>query len=238
MNMKRYLNFSAFFAVILMGTSALVLTSCDSSSKKPVRAKLGNELDSVSYALGEQFGTYIKKDGMDTMLNMDVFFAGLRNSIAGQQLFDETQINTLIQSYFAKMMEGQNAEFEVKEADFLAENAKRPEVQQTSSGLQYEIISEGRGDKPVPGNTVKVLYTGTNMNGDVFDSTEGREPAEFPLEGVIPGWTEGLQLMSVGSKFKFYIPSELAYGPQGIPQAGIGPFEVLTFEVELLGISK
>ncbi|MBQ5458529.1 MAG: FKBP-type peptidyl-prolyl cis-trans isomerase, partial [Bacteroidales bacterium] len=121
---------------------------------------------------------------------------------------------------------------------FLAKNAKRKEVKTTASGLQYEVITEGTGDKPAATNTVKVHYKGTTIAGKVFDSSYDRgTPAEFPLNRVIAGWTEGLQLMSVGSKYKFYIPYNLAYGERGAGQ-DIKPFETLIFEVELLEIKK
>ncbi|MFC1582555.1 FKBP-type peptidyl-prolyl cis-trans isomerase [Planctomycetota bacterium] len=120
---------------------------------------------------------------------------------------------------------------------FLAANAKNEGIKTTASGLQYEILKAAEGDKPKAIDRVSVHYKGTLLNGSVFDSSYKRgKPAEFPLNGVIRGWTEGLQLMSVGSKFKFYIPSHMAYGPQGRP--GIPPNSTLIFEVELLAIVK
>jgi FKBP-type peptidyl-prolyl cis-trans isomerase len=121
---------------------------------------------------------------------------------------------------------------------FLIENAKKKEIQVTASGLQYEVLKKGRGSKPTASSTVKVHYTGTNIDGQIFDSSvERKEPISFPLNAVIPGWTEGVQLMSVGSKYRFYIPQELAYGP-GSPTELIPPYSVLIFEVELLDIEK
>jgi len=119
--------------------------------------------------------------------------------------------------------------------EFLAENSKKPGIVITPSGLQYEVITEASGPKPDATDTVRVHYRGTLTDGTVFDSSYDRgNPIEFPLNGVIPGWTEGVQLMSVGSKYKFYIPQELGYGPGG---AGpIPPYSVLIFEVELLDI--
>jgi FKBP-type peptidyl-prolyl cis-trans isomerase len=123
-------------------------------------------------------------------------------------------------------------------ANYLAENGKREGVVTTASGLQYEVISLGKGAKPTAANTVKVHYRGTLLNGTVFDSSIDRgEPISFPLNGVIAGWTEGLQLMPVGSKFRFVIPYNLAYGERGASEL-IGPYETLIFEVELLAIEK
>jgi FKBP-type peptidyl-prolyl cis-trans isomerase len=123
-------------------------------------------------------------------------------------------------------------------AKFRAENKKRPEVKETASGLQYEVVKLGAGRQPSDTNTVRVHYVGTLINGTVFDSSRDRgQPAEFPLNGVIPGWTEGLQLMPIGSVFKFYIPYQLAYGTQGSPPVIPGG-ATLIFEVELLDIVK
>ena len=123
-------------------------------------------------------------------------------------------------------------------AEFLAENAKKEGVKVTASGLQYRVITEGSGDKPVASSKVKVHYTGTLPDGTIFDSSEQRgEPATFPLNQVIAGWTEALQLMAVGSRYILYVPSALAYGPRGAGEM-IGPDQMLIFEVELLDIVK
>jgi FKBP-type peptidyl-prolyl cis-trans isomerase len=120
---------------------------------------------------------------------------------------------------------------------FLAENGKKPTIKTTASGLQYEVITEGKGKKPIATDNVTVHYKGTTIDSKEFDSSYSRgEPASFPLNGVIPGWTEGVQLMAEGSKYKFYIPSNLAYGENGAGGA-IGPNETLIFEVELIKIN-
>ncbi len=153
------------------------------------------------------------------------------------------QMNAALEEYQQKMMadmrelEEESAAMNLLAAEeFLAENARRDEVRTTESGLQYEVIEEGSGAMPTVDAVVTVHYTGTLLDGSVFDSSHDHgEPVSFPLAGVIPGWTEGLQLMNVGSTFMFYLHPDLAYGSQGIPPY-IGPNEVLTFEVELLDI--
>jgi FKBP-type peptidyl-prolyl cis-trans isomerase FkpA/FKBP-type peptidyl-prolyl cis-trans isomerase FklB len=147
---------------------------------------------------------------------------------------------TFIQKMQGKQEEQRKAVAEKNQSDgekFLAANKSKAGVKSTASGLQYQVITEGKGAKPAATDTVKVHYVGTLLNGSKFDSSIDRgEPAQFPLNGVIAGWTEGLQLMPVGSKYKFWIPGNLAYGDRGRP--GIEPNALLTFEVELLEIVK
>ena len=160
---------------------------------------------------------------------------GRRPEISAQEA------QTLVNDYFAqKDAEASAAYAEVRKAgeDFLRENAKRPEVKTLPSGLQYEVLTEGQGPKPSADDRVKVHYHGTLIDGTVFDSSVLRgEPAVFGVRQVIAGWVEALQLMPVGSKWKLYIPSELAYGAHGAGEA-IKPHSALVFEVELLGIEK
>jgi FKBP-type peptidyl-prolyl cis-trans isomerase FklB len=133
-------------------------------------------------------------------------------------------------------MDAENDVYKTENMAFLEENAKKEGIQITETGLQYEVITMGTGPKPTLDQTVKVHYHGTLIDGSVFDSSVDRgEPIEFPVTGVIPGWVEGLQLMPVGSKFKFYIPYDLAYGERGAGQM-IKPFSTLIFEVELLEV--
>ena len=144
----------------------------------------------------------------------------------------------LIQAAVMEAQEKKNAENAEKEKTFLAENGKKDGVKTTESGLQYVVLSEGSGEKPKATDTVKVHYTGTFTDGKTFDSSVERgEPAEFVVEEVIPGWVEALQLMPVGSKYKLFIPSSLAYGEEGAGGV-IPPFSTLVFEVELLSIEK
>jgi FKBP-type peptidyl-prolyl cis-trans isomerase len=155
------------------------------------------------------------------------------------ELFGGDTVTNILMKHFNPEMYAMMKANDDKQKKFFKENANKPGVKTTASGLQYEVISEGTGARPAITDVVKVDYTGTLLDGTIFDSSVKRgEPATFPLNGVIPGWSEGLQLMTVGSKYKFYIPGKLAYGVQGQQQAGIGPNETLVFEVELLGIEK
>ena len=202
------------------------------------------ELESLSYALGLSMGNNFKSSGIEEM-NIKEFAEGVAAVFEGTQpkmSYDEAK--NVIREFFTALEEKQNAAAakmgEVNKAAgeaFLAENAKRPEVKTTESGLQYEVITEGNGDKPAASDTVVVHYTGTLIDGTVFDSSVERgTPATFGVTQVIPGWVEALQLMHVGAKWRLYIPSDLAYGPRGAGGA-IGPNSTLIFDVELLQIA-
>lgn len=189
----------------------------------------------VSYALGMMVGERVLKQYEN--LDYDTLIEAMKAQHAGDETLmtmEEAQ-NALQAQAEAAASEAAMAAKEAGDA-FLAENAARDGVSVTDSGLQYEVIEEAEGDKPTLESTVSVHYVGTLMDGTEFDSSVARgEPAQFPLNGVIPGWTEGLQLMNVGSKYRFVIPSDLAYGDRGAGQS-IGPGETLVFEVELLEI--
>jgi len=238
MNFK--IKFMKQISILLM--VALILTfswSCKSQKKvEDKKVELTSQVDSASYAIGMQIGDNFAKQGLDTIMNVDLILAGIKDQIAKQAKLDIAQTDQIVQTFFAEMQKSQSSG-KVKEGeDFLKENGKREGVKTTASGLQYEVITMGTGAKPTAANTVKVHYKGTLLDGTVFDSSIDRgEPISFPLNGVIKGWTEGLQLMPVGSKFKFYIPYTLAYGERGAGQV-IGPYETLIFEVELLAIEK
>lgn len=192
-----------------------------------------------SYMMGQQIGNEIKSQGID--IDLDIFTMSIKDVLAGKPSKVEPQkaqeaIGRLRQKMQSKMSKDASANKE-KGKKFLEENKKKSGVKTTASGLQYEVITEGKGAKPKETSTVKVHYKGTLTTGEEFDSSYKRnEPAEFPLNGVIRGWTEGLQLMSVGSKYKLYIPSELGYGDRGMPNIPAG--STLVFEVELLEIKK
>lgn len=201
------------------------------------------ELDRFSYALGVSMGYNFRASGIDKIDVQD--FADAVGAIFYGQPAKMTaeEAKAEVQKYFQALSERQQAESakmaEVNAAageQFLAENGKRVEVKTTASGLQYEVIEEGSGVSPKPGDMVSVHYTGKLIDGTVFDSSEERgEPATFGVTQVIPGWVEALQLMKEGAKWRLFIPSALAYGPQG---AGglIGPNQTLIFDVQLLKV--
>lgn len=202
------------------------------------------ELEKLSYALGLSMGNNFKSSGIEEM-NIKEFAEGVAAVFEGTQpkmSYDEAK--NVIREFFSALEQKQNEAAakmgEVNKAAgeaFLAENAKRAEVKTTESGLQYEVITEGNGDKPAASDTVVVHYTGTLIDGTVFDSSVERgTPATFGVTQVIPGWVEALQLMQVGAKWRLYIPSDLAYGPRGAGGT-IGPNSTLIFDVELLQIA-
>ncbi|WP_416437766.1 FKBP-type peptidyl-prolyl cis-trans isomerase [Phnomibacter sp. MR] len=202
---------------------------------KPAFA-LKTGLDSLSYALGVLDGGFFKQQGIDK-LNYTALLEAFKAVIEGKEPLMTPQMAD--QTLRQKLQEAAQKKIQptIDEGlKFLAENKKRPEVKETPSGLQYEVVKAGTGPMPKDTNVVKVHYTGTLINGTKFDSSRDRgEPAQFPLNGVIPGWTEGVQLMPVGSVYKFYIPYQLAYGAQGMPPTIPGG-SMLIFEVELLDI--
>ncbi|MFV0376054.1 MAG: FKBP-type peptidyl-prolyl cis-trans isomerase [Mangrovibacterium sp.] len=228
------------FKVIMMGAAAVaVLASCQPKGRTV--GKLANQVDSTSYAIGVLIGENQKQNIDNTPgakeLNMDILIAAFEQQVKGEETaMTSEDARKMVQTYFQSMEKKVADENLKKGEDFLATNKAKAGVVTTESGLQYEVITEGTGAKPTADQTVKCHYTGTLLDGKVFDSSvERNEPATFPVSGVIPGWTEALQLMPVGSKWKLYIPAALAYGERGAG-GDIGPNETLTFEVELLEI--
>lgn len=193
----------------------------------------------VSYGVGRQLGDQLRNNPFKEF-DVSAVQAGLADAIANaaSQVSDE-DLNEAFGIVSQKMQELEQAEAKVKSAEgeaFLVENAKRDEVTTTESGLQYEVLATGEGEKPTAASTVRTHYHGTFINGDIFDSSVDRgQPAEFPVGGVIAGWTEALQLMTEGSKWRLYVPYNLAYGERG-SQGAIPPYATLVFEVELLTI--
>ena len=200
-------------------------------------ADLKDPKDKVSYSIGLNIGFNMSKQNVP--VNADALAAGIRDGLANKPKMTETEVRETMMAFEKDMMEKQKAVGEKNASEgttFLEENKKKPGVKTTASGLQYKSITEGSGPQPKATDTVTVNYKGTLINGSEFDSSYKRnEPATFPLNGVIKGWTEGLQLMKKGSKYQFFIPANLAYG-EHTPGAGIPPNSTLIFEVELLDI--
>ncbi len=193
----------------------------------------------ASYGIGLQMGQQLAGSGLEG-LNVDAIAAGIATALVGEMpAIDVDEINQALQAMHMRAEEARQASAKIAAAEgenFLKDNALRPEVMVLESGLQYEIINEGTGEIPSADKSVRVHYHGELTDGTVFDSSVSRgQPAEFPVTGVIKGWVEALQLMPVGSKWKLYIPQDLAYGERGAG-AAIPPFAALIFEVELLAI--
>ncbi len=229
--------------VVLSIAMAMMLGSCSKSAVKSVKMK--SDMDSLAYALGTMYHAQLMADSLD--LNPLLFAKALLDWKDGKPAMTEEAARSYIMVFVNELEREKNEKqaeadkvlykdyIEENEA-FLAKNKERSEVTVTPSGLQYEVVRMGTGPKPTADNVVKVHYVGTLIDGTEFDSSIKRgEPAQFPLSGVISGWTEALQLMPVGSKFKIYLPQSIAYGPN---QAGdqIKPYSTLIFEVELLEI--
>jgi FKBP-type peptidyl-prolyl cis-trans isomerase FklB len=201
------------------------------------------KVDSVSYLVGMNIGASIVKDFSEANVNM--LIKGLQDAMTKQAPMCSDPGNAMLNGYFQQKQQATQAQEEMNNTaykqvgeEFLAKNAKRKGVAVTASGLQYEVLKEGNGERPTATSKVKVHYHGTTPEGVVFDSSVDRgEPISFGLDQVIKGWTEGVQLMKVGAKYRFYIPQELAYGPSS-PSPTIKAYMPLIFEVELIEIEK
>ena len=217
--------------------SSLILFLACKTEKPKESASLITELDSVSYSLGVNIGENIKKQFEN--INLDNFEAGIKDVLEKEleTKISDNQAQAIINSYFSKKQKKESESMIEEGANYLQENAKKEGVTTLPSGLQYEVINDGTGPIPTIEDNVTTHYHGTLIDGTVFDSSVDRgEPASFPVGGVIKGWTEALQLMSVGSKWKLHVPYDLAYGERGAG-AQIGPYSTLIFEVELISIN-
>lgn len=193
--------------------------------------------DSVSYAVGASVANFYKQQGIKK-LNTVLVSKAINDILGGKKaLLEEATCNSVMNDYMSKMQAEKSQPAIAEGAKFLAKNKLKAGVKTTASGLQYEVIKEGTGDRPTAADSVTCHYKGTLLDGKVFDNSYDRgQPITFPLSGVIKGWTEGLQLMTVGSKYKFYIPYTLGYGA-----SDYGPIpggSMLTFEIELLDVKK
>ena len=241
-----------FFKPTLVAVALLAVAGCQEGAKKEEEKApvLEEQIQKQAYGLGASIGMYMQRnleehDKLGLMLDKELIVRGFVDSINDKSVIEKEEIKALMMS-LDETMKAKQQEMALKESEaslaegqkFLEENAKKEGVKVTESGIQYVVLTAAEGDKPAATDTVKVHYKGTFLNGETFDSSYDRgEPAVFPLNRVISGWTEGVQLMSVGSKFKFTIPSDLAYGPNGNPPRIPGN-SVLEFEIELLEIQK
>jgi FKBP-type peptidyl-prolyl cis-trans isomerase FkpA len=226
-------------AIAILIASTLGLSACQQAPSDPTNVEVmtfETEQQKQAYAMGATVGQFLEKqlaaqESLGVTLDKSIILKGFGAALLNKSQLTLEELQTITQQMQTEMLAMKQA----KAADVMSENAKRDGVTVTESGLQYEVITEGEGAKPVASDTVKVHYRGTLLDGTEFDSSYSRnEPIEFPLARVIAGWTEGLQLMSVGSKFKFLIPSDLAYGPRA--QGPIPANSPLMFDVELLEI--
>ena len=214
--------------------------------------KITTEAQKESYALGSSFANYLKSNLEQNGVEADQAYliSGFNETMKNASQFSQEQVNTILEAFGKRMQEESKARFEKQKAEntaagekFREEFAKEPGVIKTKSGLLYKVINEGTGDHPTENDTVIVHYIGTLTDGRKFDSSFDRnQTATFPLNGVIKGWTEGIQIIGVGGKIKLVVPPELAYGDQGFPNQGdnasITPASTLVFEIDLLGIDS
>jgi len=244
MHIKKSIIAAACLALLAACSQQADENKAEVKQAEPAALQLTSENAKLSYAIGMDIGMSLKS--LNAKLDRTALVAAINDRLDdGKLKLSEEDAAKAKQAFFKKQAEAraatQKAAGEKNKADgakFLAENGKKKGVTTTKSGLQYEVLKQGDGAKPKATDQVTVHYRGTLIDGTEFDSSYKRgQPVTFPLNGVIKGWTEGVQLMTVGSKFKFVIPSELAYGSHGAGSK-IGPDSVLVFEVELLGIGE
>ncbi|PKF61798.1 peptidylprolyl isomerase [Psychromonas sp. psych-6C06] len=235
------------FKVSLLAAAVVLTVGCNEKKEEVAPVSFENSQDKAAYAIGASFASYVnttleKQAEFGMTLDKEVILRGITDKLRDKSQMTEEQMIETLQAYDAEVKaaaEKKQLEVAAKAIEdakaFLDENAKKEGVTVTESGLQYSVITKADGPKPKAEDTVSVHYVGTLVDGTEFDSSVKRgQPAKFPLNRVIPGWTEGVQLMSVGEKYKFVIPAELAYGEQGA--GSIPPGSTLIFEVELLEI--
>src|ERR1044071_3520386 len=218
--------------LIVIFSASLLALPLFGQDKSP---QLKDQKHKVSYSVGLQIGFNLSRQKVD--INPDILAAGIKDAIANKPLLNPDQVKEVMAT-FEKDMEQKQKEAAEKNktegAKFLEENKKKPGVKTTASGLQYKVLKEGNGPQPKPTDTVTVNYRGTLINGTEFDSSYKRgQPATFPVNGVIKGWTEALELMKVGSKYELFIPANLAYGERSV-SPDLAANSTLIFEVELL----
>lgn len=205
--------------------------------KKPIEVDIRDTTGQTSYCFGVVIASNMKTQGLDS-LDMETFMVAMKDVFFDKPLkIDLTEAQTTIQQYMQEAMMKKSASLKEEGQKFLDSNKMNAGVKTTASGLQYQVLNEGKGKSPAPTDRVTVHYTGKLTDGSVFDSSVKRgQPATFGVNQVIPGWTEALQLMKEGDKWMLYIPYALAYGERGSPPQ-IPPFSTLLFEVELLKVN-
>jgi FKBP-type peptidyl-prolyl cis-trans isomerase FkpA len=225
------------------GADASKPADAKSADTTPVPADLSSDAQKLSYSIGYDMGHQMSNGPIKDYIDVKALEKGIEEAYAGkdarlteqQRREIQTTVRTALQQKMLAERQAKAKDNEAAGEAFLADNAKKAGIKTTASGLQYEVLTEGKGAHPTAKDNVTVNYKGTTIDGKQFDSSYDRgQPAKFLLGNVIPGWTEGVQLMTPGSKYKFYIPAKLAYGENAPPN--IGPNQVLIFEVELISI--
>ncbi|MCL2175212.1 MAG: FKBP-type peptidyl-prolyl cis-trans isomerase [Treponema sp.] len=236
MKNKIRLIFTIFIVLVYLGCNG-------SGGSSPGEVNISKD---ASYALGLIYGSNVKRgtEGESLFLNMDEFLKGIKDGVSGNKpRFDMETANQIFEDAYSAFKDGKNAAAIQEENTFLAENSQKPGIIVTESGLQYEVITEGRGPKPTEQDRVRIHYEARFTNGDLFESSYNQgEPEIFGISQVFPGWGEGMMLMSAGSKYKLYIPSALAFGEAGYidpwsQEVYVRPYTVMIFEIELLEIN-
>ncbi len=231
---------------IALAAGAVVFTGCENAGGNAASKEvvLANKQDTVAYFMGMMTGKQLKDAFNFEVLDENIVSAGTKAGFADDStaLFTQDEVGPIVQAYFQEMqaekVKSQYGDQQKEGEKFLSDMEAKDGVMSTGTGLLYEVVTEGSGNHPAVTDKVTVHYTGKLINGKVFDSSVERgEPSTFGLNQVIPGWTEGLQLMTPGSKYTFYIPHYLAYGEQGAGQ-NIPPFSSLIFEVELISVAQ
>lgn len=215
--------------------TSIIVVSC-AQDKSGGNAKLETDEDSLAYAFGVAMGNDIKTQFNFEELNSNAMAQGADDIFSDNAQISVDEARMFIRNYYQQAQSKMSEDAIQEGEEFLSENVEREEVTELPSGLQYEVIEMGDGPKPEATDKVTTHYKGTLLDGTEFDSSLGGEPRSFQVDKVIPGWTEALQLMPVGSKWKLYVPSELAYGERGVPNSPIAPHSTLIFEIELLDI--